>query len=192
MTEKLPVRPDPTGKQQQMVDQPTSRRSFMKGAVAGAGALALGAHAKGGILPYTRGGTARQLSSVRPMAAPTKRSGTLTAAMNTAPTALDPAIANELTDYVSLRQIYDGLVQFTQDYSGIEPALALSWSANAENTEWTFNLRPNVKFHDGTPFNSSAVRQSIMHYVANGDEAYYGSLKTIDDSNPLVVKIDPF
>jgi peptide/nickel transport system substrate-binding protein len=186
---KLPFKPTPTDKDYGIIERPTSRRTFMKGAFTGAGALALGAYTKGGLAAVPRRVTPQRLSNVLSSAASTKRSGTLTAAMNTAPTALDPAIANELVDYVSLRQIYDGLVQFTQDYSGIEPALALSWSANADNTEWIFNLRPNVKFHDGTPFNSSAVRQSILHYVANGDQAYYGSLKTIDDSNPLVVKI---
>lgn len=189
MTEKLPVRPNSTDRQQGILGQPASRRSFIKGAFAGAGALALGTTTKGGILPHTKGGNARRLSSMRPSAAPTKRSGTLKVAMSAPPTALDPALAMELCDYASLRQVYDGLVQFNQEFSRIEPALAVSWSANADATKWTFNLRPNVKFHDGTPLNSSAVRQSILHYFKNGAGVFYGSLKTIDDSDPLVVKI---
>ena len=35
--------------------------------------------------------------------------------------------------------------------------LATSWSANAEATEWTLKLRPGVKFHDGSAFDSADV-----------------------------------
>jgi ABC-type transport system substrate-binding protein len=38
------------------------------------------------------------------------------------------------------------------------PGLATGWSVNAaDKTRWTFNLRPGVKFHDGSPFNAQAV-----------------------------------
>jgi 4-phytase/acid phosphatase/peptide/nickel transport system substrate-binding protein len=39
-----------------------------------------------------------------------------------------------------------------------KPKLALSWSASEDYKEWTFKLRPDVKFHDGTPFNAQAVK----------------------------------
>ena len=39
--------------------------------------------------------------------------------------------------------------------------LAESWSANAEATEWTFKLRPGIKFHDGKPFTSADVAYSL-------------------------------
>ena len=38
------------------------------------------------------------------------------------------------------------------------PKLALSWTSSADYKTWTFKLRPNVKFHDGTPFNAQAVK----------------------------------
>jgi peptide/nickel transport system substrate-binding protein len=37
------------------------------------------------------------------------------------------------------------------------PELALSWSHSDDYKVWTFKLRPDVKFHDGTPFNAQAV-----------------------------------
>jgi peptide/nickel transport system substrate-binding protein len=38
------------------------------------------------------------------------------------------------------------------------PGLATSWSVGAtDKTKWTFKLRPNVKFHDGSPLNADAV-----------------------------------
>jgi peptide/nickel transport system substrate-binding protein len=39
----------------------------------------------------------------------------------------------------------------------VVPKLAVSWSVDKSRTKWTFNLRPHVKFHDGTPFNAAAV-----------------------------------
>ena len=38
-----------------------------------------------------------------------------------------------------------------------KPSLALSWSASDDFKTWTFKLRPDVKFSDGTPFNAQAV-----------------------------------
>jgi peptide/nickel transport system substrate-binding protein len=37
------------------------------------------------------------------------------------------------------------------------PDLALSWSANGDFTEWTFKLRPGVKFSDGSPCTAKDV-----------------------------------
>ena len=38
-----------------------------------------------------------------------------------------------------------------------KPKLAQSWSNSDDFKVWTFKLRPDVKFHDGTPFNAQAV-----------------------------------
>jgi peptide/nickel transport system substrate-binding protein len=38
------------------------------------------------------------------------------------------------------------------------PKLALSWTHSEDYKTWTFKLRPDVKFHDGTPFNAQAVK----------------------------------
>ncbi len=51
--------------------------------------------------------------------------------------------------------IYEPLVSREFDFS-LKPALALSWGQTDE-LSWTFKLRPNVKFHDGTDFNADTV-----------------------------------
>jgi ABC-type transport system substrate-binding protein len=58
--------------------------------------------------------------------------------------------------------LYDALVNWdlssADKPSVIKPGLALSWEANAKDTtKWTFKLRPNVKFHDGSIFDAQAV-----------------------------------
>ena len=53
--------------------------------------------------------------------------------------------------------IYDTLVQFRDNTTDIEPALAEAWKSSTDGLTWTFYLRQGVKFHDGTPFNVDAV-----------------------------------
>ena len=54
-------------------------------------------------------------------------------------------------------QVYDTLVKFKKGTSDLAPGLALRWQGNKDSTEWTFTLRPGVKFTDGTPLNADAV-----------------------------------
>jgi peptide/nickel transport system substrate-binding protein len=49
--------------------------------------------------------------------------------------------------------IYDPLVRLDEN-GEIRPYLAESIEANADFTEWTVKLRPDVKFHDDMPLNS--------------------------------------
>jgi 4-phytase/acid phosphatase/peptide/nickel transport system substrate-binding protein len=55
--------------------------------------------------------------------------------------------------------IFDTLT--TLDDKGVaQPKLALSWEPSEDFKQWTFKLRPGVKFHDGTPFNAQAVKEN--------------------------------
>lgn len=66
-------------------------------------------------------------------------------------------------------QLYDGLTRFSLDSThGIPQVvsdLATSWKPNATATEWTFQLRPNVKFTDGTPWNAAAAAFNFERYL---------------------------
>ncbi|MGL5003773.1 MAG: ABC transporter substrate-binding protein, partial [Casimicrobium sp.] len=58
--------------------------------------------------------------------------------------------------------MYDALTHWdlskTDAPSVLIPGLATSWTVGAaDKTKWTFKLRPNVKFHDGSAFNADAV-----------------------------------
>jgi peptide/nickel transport system substrate-binding protein len=53
--------------------------------------------------------------------------------------------------------VYESLVQIDGE-GNLIPDLATSWEPNEDFTEWTFNLRQGVTFHDGTPFNADAVK----------------------------------
>jgi peptide/nickel transport system substrate-binding protein len=58
--------------------------------------------------------------------------------------------------------MYDGLTMWdlssAEKASVLIPGLAAEWKVDdADKTKWTFKLRPEVKFHDGSPFNADAV-----------------------------------
>jgi peptide/nickel transport system substrate-binding protein len=72
--------------------------------------------------------------------------------------------------------VYDGLVQFDQR-GQLRPGLALSWQHDPDCKRWEFQLRPGVKFHDGSPLNAAAVAAGLAAHVigsnvtASGDSA---------------------
>ncbi|OPX05447.1 ABC transporter substrate-binding protein [Mycobacterium sp. AT1] len=70
---------------------------------------------------------------------------------------------------------YEGLLQYKAgtDKPELEPLLATEWTASPDNKVFTFKLREGVKFHDGTPFTSAAVKASFDRRLAvNQGPAY--------------------
>jgi peptide/nickel transport system substrate-binding protein len=88
------------------------------------------------------------------------------------PKALDPHTVTAVNDFRILVNIYDGLVRFRDGSLEVEPALAESWEISEDGTVYTFNLRENVSFHDGTPFNAEAVKFNFDRML-NEDHPYY-------------------
>jgi peptide/nickel transport system substrate-binding protein len=68
---------------------------------------------------------------------------------------LDPHSQNHATTNAILMHAYEGLTRYDKDYK-VEPALATSWQ-QINPTQWRFNLRKGVKFHDGSPFTADDV-----------------------------------
>jgi ABC-type transport system substrate-binding protein len=67
------------------------------------------------------------------------------------------------TDGESLRaceQINESLLAYEIGGTDVVPALAESWEASEDLTEWTFNLREGVKFHDGSDLDAEDVVRS--------------------------------
>ena len=71
--------------------------------------------------------------------------------------------------------------------------LAASWSANTEATEWTFKLRPNVKFHDGRPFTSADVVYTLKRVQDPKEDSPAKSvvamISDIEAIDPLTVRM---
>ena len=71
---------------------------------------------------------------------------------------LDPADGFRL--YEALSALYSYLAILGPGQKPV-PDLATSWETNATADEWTFHLRPNVKFHDGRPVTGADVKYSL-------------------------------
>ncbi|WP_306215775.1 ABC transporter substrate-binding protein [Actinoplanes sp. RD1] len=87
----------------------------------------------------------------------------------------DPDTAYDGPELNLVNSAYEGLVAYKsgQDKPELEPALATKWTANADNTQFTFDLRTGVTFHDGTPFTADAVEASFKRRTDVGEGPSY-------------------
>src|SRR5688572_3454264 len=60
---------------------------------------------------------------------------------------LDPQGVDDGESAKVINSLFEGLVTFGKGTCEIVPALAKSWSSSPDGLEWTFLLRPGVKFH---------------------------------------------
>ena len=80
----------------------------------------------------------------------------------------NPALGSTFVDLSRYLNMYDLLVRVRPDWS-LEPCLATEWEANADATLWTVRLRPDVTWHDGSPFTAEDVIFTIRSW---GDEKH--------------------
>jgi peptide/nickel transport system substrate-binding protein len=94
--------------------------------------------------------------------------GTLTMGIASTPDTLDPgATGLALTLLISMA-MFDPLVWWLPDgASGSEfvPGLAESYTVSPDASVYTFKLRQDVTFHDGTKFDANAVKATYDHIV---------------------------
>lgn len=85
---------------------------------------------------------------------------------------LDPRV--EVSNGVmTLNNIYETLTHFNDKTGEVEGVLATDWSSNEEGTEWIFNLRNDVTFHDGSKMTAANVVNSINKVIEMGQGAAY-------------------
>lgn len=93
----------------------------------------------------------------------------------------DPQLASMSGSISLVNNVWEGLVRDTSE--GIKPALAQSWDvkANAEGVEgtvYTFHLRDNLKWSDGTPLVAQEFVDSWMRAIDPANGAAYAFLFT--------------
>jgi peptide/nickel transport system substrate-binding protein/oligopeptide transport system substrate-binding protein len=64
------------------------------------------------------------------------------------PATLDPARISDIYESIVTQQIFDGLVQYSDNLM-VVPCLAASWESSRDNLRWTFYIRRGVTFHNG-------------------------------------------
>ena len=76
-------------------------------------------------------------------------------ALRSEPTSLDPQYQNIASNNQIAAHLFEALVARSDKQLAI-PGLAVSWKPVGD-TVWEFKLRPDVKFHDGSPFTAQDV-----------------------------------
>ena len=95
-------------------------------------------------------------------------------------TTLDPHVFNTGTNFVLMHQMYETLLNRSND-GKLLPLLATEWKLLPNDpTVWEFKIRPNVKFHDGKPLTAKDVVFSLNR--AKGPNAQVKSLLASVDS----------
>jgi peptide/nickel transport system substrate-binding protein len=95
---------------------------------------------------------------------------------------LDPAHETDGISLTTTGLVFANLVRFKPGTFEIEPDIAESWTPSADGKTWTFKLKPDLKFSDGTPLDASAVKFNFDRwrlksnpYHGNYAYAYYSS-----------------
>ncbi|SED69377.1 peptide/nickel transport system substrate-binding protein [Rhizobiales bacterium GAS191] len=89
-----------------------------------------------------------------------RRGGTLRISVDQAAGVLNPLLTRVNPEYMLSELLYSNLTRLTTKME-VEPDLAESWSANADVSQWTFVLRPNLRFHDGSPCTAKDVASTF-------------------------------
>lgn len=129
-------------------------------------------------------------SATKAIAATPKRGGKITFAADTHGPAdtLDPALNTASIDYLRGRCHFNALVQINDDLT-VRGELAEEFSSNSDNTEWTFKLRKDVKFHDGSAFTADDAIYSMNRH--SGDKST-STAKTLVADVEEWVKVDQY
>ncbi len=131
--------------------------------------------------------------------------GTLIWGMPAETDTLDPHATGGWSTYQVTYQIFEGLVK--EDLTKADapspplvPGLATSWDISPDGLVYTFHLRPNVKFHDGTPFDADAVKFNFERFWDETSPNFYKKakafviaytkwIKSVEVVDPMTVRV---
>ncbi len=98
-------------------------------------------------------------------AEPPRSRGSLRYMLGRDPEFIDPAYVIDREGQLVVDQLFDGLTALDGDLE-VVPAVAESWSVDGTGTLFTFDIRPGVTFHDGTPVNAQSFVRAFRRVVA--------------------------
>lgn len=114
-------------------------------------------------------------------------------------TTLDPAFATDRPTQTVLRHLFENLVDTDPATGGVRPWLATSFKVSPDKKQWTFQLKPGVKFADGKPLNAAVVKASLERLMdpklAAPNLTLLGTVTAIEAPQDLEVRMttkEPF
>jgi peptide/nickel transport system substrate-binding protein len=103
----------------------------------------------------------------------------------------DPDIFYDIEGNSVILSVYEGLLKYAPDSTKIVPSLARSWTISPDQLTYTFQIRPGVRFHDGSPLTAKAVKASLQRRLdVNQAPAYMlAGIKQMTTPGPLTLRI---
>jgi peptide/nickel transport system substrate-binding protein len=108
--------------------------------------------------------------------------GTMVFGAAGAPKNFDPIFNDDGESFRPIRQMYDTLITYKPGTTELAPGLATEWSSSPDGKVWTFKIRQNVKFSDGTALDAAAVCANFDRWfnmsgaAAQSQMIYYGDV----------------
>ncbi|MGK7377576.1 nickel ABC transporter substrate-binding protein [Planococcus sp. 1R117A] len=97
---------------------------------------------------------------------------------------MNPHVYNP-SQLIAQSMIFEPLVSYKEG-GEIQPHLAESWSISDNGLEYTFKLRENVKFTDGTPLNAAAVKKNFDAVMKNANShSWLGVINVLEKTEAV-------
>ena len=134
----------------------------------------------------------------------------ITLALENEPDGIDPNVTSNSFASPFLSNAFEGLVSLDEN-NELAPALAESWEISEDMLTYTFKLRPDLKWSDGTPLTANDFVYTIQRvltpetaaqyltmvtdYIVNAQEFYDGEVEADElgvsapDENTLVIEL---
>ncbi|MFC4292837.1 ABC transporter substrate-binding protein [Sphingorhabdus arenilitoris] len=111
---------------------------------------------------------------------------------------LDPQMVSDLSSIRIASDQFEGLTRYMAT-GQVEPALAQGWTVSADGLEWTFQLKPDLRFSDGTPVEAEIFTKALarINDPATGSPhaALFAIIKTVEspDRRRVIIRLNsPF
>ncbi len=110
-------------------------------------------------------------------------------------TSLDPARTADGLSLRITREVLSTLARFRPGTSQLGPGIARAWRVSSDAKTWTFRLAPGLRFSDGTPLDSAAVKFNFERWRAARTPAFAGALGALasiaaPDRRTVVVRLN--
>lgn len=116
----------------------------------------------------------------------------ITIAIGTEPSTLDPQIADDGGERAVNDNIYETLMARTPD-GELVPGLAAEPPTQVDDTTWQFKLREGVTFQNGEPFNADSVAKSVTRIIdpdfASDQASFYATISGAEKVDDLTVNV---
>ena len=119
------------------------------------------------------------------------RGGRLAFAISGGPDTLDPQRTAATLAFQVMKSLYDTLVE-PDDRGVLVPGLAESWAMSADGRQWTFKLRPGIRFHNGKTLDAQDVVATFIRILdpktASPKRTDYSAIDRVEAVTPLTVR----